>query len=239
MTTKATLVAWHKTDEVRNAVLLLPGGSIKSRGRYWSFVDLGLRALARTLSVAGEPDGLAVYLLRYRYRGWNGEHADALVDTREALDEIRRRHGSVPVSLVGNSLGGRAAFHAADDPSVTSVVGVAPWLPEGDPVDQLAGRRVLIMHGERDRSEASAASSLAYARRARAVVPDLARFEVGGDGHYLLRRAVDCWALTTGFVTATVGTRPLHPAIGAAMAAQEPDCLNAPLAVGFGGQADG
>jgi pimeloyl-ACP methyl ester carboxylesterase len=233
------LVAWHGIDDVRAVALLLPGGAVASHGRYWKFVDIGLRALARTLVKTGEPDGLAVYLLRYRYRGWNGADADTLVDTRWALEEIRRRHGDVPVSLVGNSLGGRAAFHAADDPSVASVVGVAPWLPEGDPVEQLAGRRALIMHGARDRSGASAAMSLAYARRARSVVPDLARFEVAGDGHYLLRRAPDCWALAAGFVTATVGTQPLDPAIRAAMTAPEPDGLRTPLAAGFGRTAAG
>jgi pimeloyl-ACP methyl ester carboxylesterase len=239
MSRHGELVPWHTTVHVRGAALILPGGAVNSRGRYWRFADLGLRPLARMLAAAGEPDGLAVYLLRYRYRGWNGAAADTLVDTRWALAEIRRRHGGVPVALVGNSLGGRAAFHAAGDPSVCSVVGVAPWLPEGDPVDQLAGRRALIVHGDRDRGEASAARSLAYARRARAVVPDLARFEVAGDGHYLLRRAPDWLALAAGFVTGTVGTGSLDPRVVAAMAAPEPDGLRTALPVGFGATAGG
>jgi pimeloyl-ACP methyl ester carboxylesterase len=142
-------------------------------------------------------------------------------------------HGDVPVSVVGNSLGGRAAFRAAGDRTVVSVVGVAPWLPEGEPVDQLAGRWVLIMHGDRDRGDASAAWSLDYASRARAVVPDLARFEVVGDNHYLLRRAPDGWAMATAFVSATTGSRPMHPAIAEAMAASGPDGLRTPLLVGF------
>jgi dienelactone hydrolase len=228
MTRTIELISWHRTNDAHAAVIILPGGTESSRGRYWKIADLGLRALARNLAEAGEPDGLAVYLLRYRFRGWNGDAADTLVDTREALERIRQRHGHIPVALVGNSLGGRAAFHAAGDAGVTSVIGIAPWLPEGDPVDQLAGRRVLIMHGDRDHSSASSAMSLAYAQRARGVVTDLARFEVGGEGHFLLRRSSDCWALTVAFVTATVGTRPLDPVIAAAMGAQD---LRVPIPV--------
>jgi pimeloyl-ACP methyl ester carboxylesterase len=226
-----TLVPYRRPAGVHAAVVILPGGAARSRGQYWSVVDVRLRTLARRLAGAGGADGLAVYLLRYRYRGWNGERADTLVDTYEALDRIRRAHGEVPVALVGNSLGGRAAFQAAGTSAVRSVAGIAPWLPPTDPVDQLSGRKVLIVHGAKDRSSASAAMSLAYARRARVIVPDLARFEVAGAGHLLLLRERDCWALVAAFVTATVGSRPLDPAIADAMAA---DGLRTPLEMGFG-----
>ncbi|WP_203923452.1 alpha/beta hydrolase [Rugosimonospora africana] len=234
MTRTAELVAWHQTADVRAAALILPGGAVNGHGRYWKFVDIGLRSLARTLAERGEPDGLAVYLLRYRYRGWNGSDADTAVDARWALGEIHRRHGAVPVCAIGNSLGGRAAFRVASEPTVASVVGIAPWLPEDEPVTELAGRRVLVMHGDRDRGDASAAMSLAYAQRARAVVPDLARFELAGEGHLMLRRSADCWALTTEFVVGTVGAQPLSPAIEAAMAAPAPDGLRTTLPIGYG-----
>ncbi|MFI5909348.1 hypothetical protein [Dactylosporangium sp. NPDC051541] len=68
--------------------------------------------------------------------------------------------GAVPVVLVGNSLGGRAACWEAGDPSVTGVVGIAPWLPEGDPVEQLAGRTVLVLPGDRDRGAAAAPTAV-------------------------------------------------------------------------------
>lgn len=228
------LIPWHRTRDVRGAAVILPGGAARSRGRYWSFVDIGLRSLARRLVERGERDGLAVYLLRYRYRGWNGKRADTAVDTRWALAELVRMHGGVPVALIGNSLGGRAAFWVAGEQHVASVVGIAPWLPNGDPVEQLTGRKVLIVHGSRDRSGASAKSSLAYASRARVVVPDLARFEVVGDNHFLLRRTADCWAVTADFVAGTIGSGPLNPAISAAMVAPAPDGLRTPLAIGFG-----
>jgi pimeloyl-ACP methyl ester carboxylesterase len=233
VTREPQLVGWHRTDDVRGAAVILPGGAARSRGRYWTFVDIGLRALAQQLAERGEPGGLAVYLLRYRHRGWNGDRADTLVDTRWAVAQVERAHGDVPVALIGNSLGGRAAFWAAADPRVASVVGIAPWLPPGDPVEQLAGRKVLIIHGDRDRGSAGARRSLAYAVRARAVVPDLARFEAVGDNHYLLRRYADCWALTTEFVLGTIGGDGLEPVIAAAMAAPAPDGLRTPLPVRF------
>lgn len=170
--------------------------------------ELGLQDLLAGLTERGRSDGIAVHLLHYRYRGWNGAAADTAVDTRWALDEITRRYGEVPVVLIGNSLGGRAAFWTADHPAVVGVVGIAPWLPGGDPVEHLAGRRVLIIHGDRDRSAASADRSLEFARRAREVVPDLVRYEVPGGRHYLVKRADDVRALTTAFVLAVHGAGP-------------------------------
>ncbi|MQY06468.1 alpha/beta hydrolase [Actinomadura macrotermitis] len=189
-------------QEVRAVVLLLPGGSVKSHGRPWAFLEKGLRTLAARIAERGADAGVAVHLLRYRYRGWND--ADTAADARWALAEIERRYGKVPVALVGNSLGGRAAFAVAGEPAVVSVTGVAPWLPEGEPVEHLAGRRVLILHGDKDRSTASAALSLAYAERAREITPRIQRCELPGDGHFLLKHADDCWTMTTDFVLATL-----------------------------------
>lgn len=142
---------------VRGVALLLPGGFVRGRGGPLRIAELGLRDLAAGLAGRGRGHGLAVHLLRYRHSGWNGADADTAVDTRWALDELERRYGPVPVVLIGNSLGGRAAFWCAGHPNVVGVAGIAPWLPSGDGIDQLAGRRVLIVHGTRDHSEASAA----------------------------------------------------------------------------------
>ncbi|MFJ9695629.1 alpha/beta hydrolase [Kitasatospora sp. NPDC101183] len=210
----AELTDRRGSGEVKGVALLLPGGSVRSRRGPLKLAELGLRDLATELTERGGDHGIAVHLLRYRYRGWNGEAADTAVDTRWALAEIARRYGGVPVVLVGNSLGGRAAFWCAGDPAVVGVAGIAPWLPEGDPVDHLAGRRVLVVHGDRDRSTASAAHSLAYARRAAEFVPDLARYEVPEGGHFLVKRADDIRALTTAFVLSTLGDDPAHFATG-------------------------
>lgn len=101
--------------------------------------ELGLRELTTELTGRGRPRGLAVHLLRYRYSGWNGTDADTAVDTRWALDELARRHPGAPVVLIGNSLGGRAAFWCAGHPSVVGVAGIAPWLPSGDAVGNSPG----------------------------------------------------------------------------------------------------
>ncbi|GLZ77184.1 alpha/beta hydrolase [Actinorhabdospora filicis] len=211
--------------EPRAVVLVLPGGSVKSHGRPLSIVEWSMRDLAKRVAGEGAGQGVAVHLLRYRFRGWNGEDADTAADARWALAEIARRYGDVPVALVGNSLGGRAAFAVAGHPSVVAVAGVAPWLPEGEPVAQVAGRRILILHGDADRSTASAALSLAYAERAREVTPEVHRLEVPGDGHFLLRHAKDCWAATAEFVLAALGSAETPARLAAAD-------LRTPLPVG-------
>lgn len=210
----AGLTEWQGEDAVKAVALLLPGGFVRSRRGPLKIAELGLQDLMAELTERGRSGGIAVHLLHYRYRGWNGDAADTAVDTRWALDEITRRYGDVPVVLIGNSLGGRAAFWTAGHPTVAGVVGIAPWLPAGDQGEHLAGRRVLIIHGDRDRSAASAARSLEYARRARQVVPDLVWYEVPGGRHYLIKRADDVRALTTAFVLAVLGAGPSPTASG-------------------------
>ncbi|MEV4094452.1 alpha/beta hydrolase [Streptosporangium saharense] len=215
--------------EVRGIALLLHGGAVNGHGRPSRLAALGLNAPAKRLAELGQGAGVAVVRLRYRFRGWNGAEASTLADTEWALETLRRDHGDVPVVLVGNSLGGRAAFRAAGHPNVVAVAGVAPWLPPGEPVEQLAGRRVLIVHGDRDRSDASAADSLAYAERARPVT-DVRRLEVAKAGHFLLTRADDVWAVTTDFTLDTLtGREPSR------LPPEEPSApLRTPLPIGYG-----
>lgn len=201
-------------SEPRSVVLVLPGGSVKSHGRPLSIVEWSMRDLAKRVAAEGTGQDVAVHILRYRYRGWNGEDADTAADALWALEEIARRYGTVPVALAGNSLGGRAAFAVAGHPSIVAVAGIAPWLPEGEPVEQIAGRRVLILHGDKDNSTASAALSLAYAERARTVNPEVYRLEVPGDGHFLLKHSKDCWTTTAAFLLAALrGETPVHLAV--------------------------
>ena len=47
-------------------------------------------------------------------------------------------------------MGARAAMRAAGHPAVSAVAGLAPWLALGEPVEQLAGRWVLVAHGTAD-----------------------------------------------------------------------------------------
>jgi pimeloyl-ACP methyl ester carboxylesterase len=187
---------------------------------YWRMVPFA-RALART-------DGLAVLMLRYRLRGWNGSARDAARDAEEMLAELHRRRPGVPTALVGHSMGGRAVLHAAGAPDVRAVAALAPWLDGTDPVDQLAGRSVLIAHGDRERTT-DPRESLAYAVRARRVTDRVARFDVLGDGHAMLRRAREWHALVTRFVRGELGFAPEDPAIAHAMRRPTPGGLQVPL----------
>jgi dienelactone hydrolase len=173
----------------RAVALVLPGGQATSRmpASPRQLAARRMRPFAAALHRAGRDAGLAVWLVRYRYRGWNGPQASPLPDIGWALDEARRRHGDVPVVLLGHSMGGRAALRMGGDRSVRAVLALAPWLPEGEPVGQLAGRRVLIAHGSLDRVTSPRASG-AFARRAAAAGAEVTWVEVRGDTHAMLLR---------------------------------------------------
>jgi hypothetical protein len=62
---------------------------------------------ARALRAAGRDHGLAVWVLRYRFQGWNAPDLDPVRDAHWALDKIaRERPGvpGVPGVLVGHGL---------------------------------------------------------------------------------------------------------------------------------------
>jgi pimeloyl-ACP methyl ester carboxylesterase len=169
---------------------------------------LRMLPFARALTAAGSDRGLAVARLRYAVRGWNGAAQAPVGDVRWALDQLGARFPDVPVALVGHSMGGRAALCAAGHDAVRVVVGLAPWIEPGDPVAQLAGRRVLLAHGTRDRVTSPAASA-AYARRAAEVASSVSYVSVSDERHAMLRRAAVWHDLAAGFVTgALLGAAP-------------------------------
>jgi hypothetical protein len=170
--------------------------------------------------------GLAVYMLRYRVRGWNAPARDALVDARWATAAVAESHPGVPVVLLGHSMGGRAALGAAGAPNVVAVCALAPWLDGGDPVGPLAGRTVLLAHGDRDRWTDPAAS-YAYAVRAKAAGVAICRFDVPGGGHFMLTRIRDWHTLVRRFVFGVTGVEPLDPKIANALAQPAPQGLSA------------
>jgi len=182
--------------------------------RMWGFARAVERATARS--------GVAVGTVRYRCRGWNGERADAARDALAALGDLAEELGPVPTVLVGHSMGGRAALRAAGHPCVTGVVALAPWCPRDEPAGHLAGRRVLMLHGDRDRVTSPADTDL-FAARARAAGAGVAGYRVTGSGHTLLRRAAD-WHRTTAALTfGLLGLGPLPDDIAAALALAAPD----------------
>src|SRR5207247_10985204 len=59
--------------------------------------------------------------------------------------------GAEEWGLLGFSMGGAVAIAAADHPRVTTVIGLAPWIPDRLDVSTLDGRRLAIVHGSLDR----------------------------------------------------------------------------------------
>lgn len=221
-------------------VLLLPAGDETSLRRPASVrLPSAVRALGRRLARAGQADGLAAHLVHYRYRGWNGSEAHLAHDATWAADEVVRRYGDVPVSLVGVGMGGRAALRAGGHEAVNSVVAVAPWLPEEDmaaasePVKQLVGRRVLIVHGTNDQ-EVDPELSFRLASRAKKANREVCRFEVHADGHGLHQYRAEVQALAEDFVMGALFGRVLSRPVQDALAAPPPLGLRMPLASGFG-----
>lgn len=179
-------------SDVCGVVVVAPGGT-SADTRPVSPLGLAvLRMIPLTQSIRHALSGSGVEVLqpRYQVRGWNGELASPVHDLAAVLDEICARLGHVPVVLIGHSMGARAAFRVAGHPSVSAVAGLAPWLPPGEPVAQVAGRRVLLAHGTSDHIT-SPAETWAYAERARSVT-EVATVEMRGGEHTMLRR-VSLW----------------------------------------------
>ncbi|ANW21866.1 alpha/beta hydrolase [Streptomyces clavuligerus] len=219
-------------------VLLLPDGEPDSERGPSRWAAARARPLGRALARAGGPHGLVVHPVRYRSRGWNGTQARLAEDAVGAADEVLRRYGDVPVCLAGHGLGGRAALHAADHPSVGVVLALAPWLPEGpasaaEPVRQLVGRRVMIVHGTNDR-RTDPDLSYRLAERAKKVNRSICRFEVHTDGNALRQHHAEVLALATDFVLGSLFPHPYARPVADALAAPPPLGLRMPLAAGFG-----
>jgi pimeloyl-ACP methyl ester carboxylesterase len=174
-------------------------------------------ALAVGQAVRGQ--GVVVRRPVFRLRGWNGEEASPVHDLTDLLDDIRSQYGPAPVVLVGHSMGARAALRAAGHPSVTAVAGLAPWVPPGEPVDQLTGRRVLLAQGTSD-VITRPADTWAYADRARTLTA-VAEIEVRGGEHTMLRRASLWHAIAAAFACVSLGLPP--PPGPAAVALASPD----------------
>ncbi|WP_405880113.1 alpha/beta hydrolase [Streptomyces sp. NBC_01136] len=225
---------------VSGVVLLLPGGDeVSARRPSPMLATASVRALGRRLTRAGRTEGLATHVVHYRFRGWNGSEAHLASDASWAADEVVRRYGDVPVCLAGVDMGGRAALRAAGHTAVNSVLALAPWLPEEDvaappePVKQLAGRRVLIVHGTND-ERSDPELSFRLAARAKKSNRDICRFEVHSDGHGLHQYRSEVHALAENFVMGALFGRGLARPLEDALAAPPPLGLRMPLASGFG-----
>ncbi len=182
-----SLTTYAQPTGARGVILMLHGGKehgdevVDHRSASWR----RSAAMARAIAPAVGEAGVAVHLLRYRHRGWNGG-AGPVADARWALAELRRQYADLPVTLLGHSMGARTSIHVADDPVVRGVVALAPWFPTDEAVDALAGRRLVAAHGRRDHITSPRATRAFVERAGR--VADAEFVDMGPVGHYLLRR---------------------------------------------------
>lgn len=197
----AVLTVLAPAGPTRGVALVLHGGKSHSFAPVQAthLSPARMVPFARHLHAAGRKHGLAVWILRNSVRGWNGEDMTPLKDARWALGRIRAEHPGVPIYLLGHSMGGLTAICAADEPGVDAVVALAPWLDDGTPATPVAGRRVLIVHGDEDRWT-SPSASLRFARRAASEAAELRYVSLRGAGHFMLRRVWLWHKLATGFV---------------------------------------
>jgi len=211
----AHLTVTEPPDEVRAAVLVLHGGREVSTAptRSTQLAVLRMLPIARAVAKAGRPHGLSVARLRFTVRGWNGDLRSPVADANEALDQLAARHPGAPIAVVGHSMGGRTALNVAGHPSVTTVVGLAPWIERSDPIEQISGRRVLLAHGTGDR--------ITDPRRSKRLVADLESIArsatfvaIDGDKHAMLHRPGVWNALTAGYVLGALCDVPPGDALG-------------------------
>lgn len=186
-------------EDPRGLVLMLHGGRadghapVDERSASWRRSNAMLTHIGGRVTDAG----MSIWLLRYAVRGWNersGPTPSPVLDARWALEQVRREHpdrSALPVVLLGHSMGARTAVAVADDPSVTGVVALAPWLPADEPCTSLRDRRLAAAHGSSDRIT-SAKQTAEFVRRAGDVAASAEFHSMGRVGHYMLRR-ISAW----------------------------------------------
>jgi dienelactone hydrolase len=124
------------------AVVCVNGGQAAEVAGTWS---ASLEWLVRRL--APQFPELAFAEVRYRIKSWN--KLDWCVeDARAAVARIGARR----TLLLGFSMGGAVSVRMADDPSVETVLGLAPWLPDQLSLEPLHGKRLRVLHGSLDRA---------------------------------------------------------------------------------------
>lgn len=218
---EARIVDTSVPSDPKGLVLVLHGGAARQRSMRVSPAQLSVLRMvpiaARIAHLA--PDELIVQRLLNSRRGWDSHHTP-VADVKWALAQAAERFGGrLPTCLVGHSLGGRAALLAATDPAVHSAVALAPWVyPDEGRID-LAGRPVLIVHGDADR--------IASPSRSAAVARDLARtarvayLTVDGGKHAMLCRHSTFDGVAADFVVATLLGREPSPLVARALAGEQ------------------
>lgn len=215
VTNHPRLVQTSDPADPAGLVLVLHGGASRRGNPMVSPTQLSVIRMipvAQRVARAGR-HRLGVFRLLNSTRGWDAHHTP-VDDVAWALGELRRRFDrDLPVSLVGHSLGGRAAVLAAARPEVRSVVALNPWVYPSDGAADLTGRRILIVHGTNDRI-AQPSTSVEMARGlSRTAAVEYVR--VDGGKHAMLRRHSVFDRLAADFASSTLlDAAPARPTPG-------------------------
>lgn len=179
-------------------VVCMNGGVAGARPGDWSSTLEWLLG-----EVAPRLPGLALYQLRYRVKSWNRLDM-CMADARAAIDGAGAEPGGDgaqprPTALLGYSMGGAVAIAVAGHPAVSTVVGLAPWIPDRLDLSGLDGRRFAAIQGSWDAylpgipGVSAASSRRGFERiRRRGVQGDYTL--IGGGLHPIALRAP--WGLT-------------------------------------------
>jgi dienelactone hydrolase len=112
-------------------------------GTWSASLELLVRRLAPQFSQ------LTFVEVRYRVKSW--KRLTWCIDDCRAAITLAAGEGAGEIALLGFSMGGAAAIAAADHPLVSTVIGLAPWIPDRLDVHALDGRRFAVVHGALDR----------------------------------------------------------------------------------------
>jgi dienelactone hydrolase len=121
------------------------GGTGRETEGTWSAT---LEWLVRRL--APEFPDVSFVEVRYRVKSW--KRLPSCIDDCRAAVSLAVDGGAGEIALLGFSMGGAVAISAADDARVTTVIGLAPWIPDRLDVSTLDSRRLAIVHGSLDRA---------------------------------------------------------------------------------------
>ena len=126
------------------AIVCVNGGQSRDVPGTWS---ASLEWLVDRL--APERPGIAFAEVRYRIKSWR-RLGMCIEDAAAAVAEMTAA-GARRVLLLGFSMGGAVAIATAGHPAVTTVLGLAPWIPDRLDLSGLEGRRLAVLHGAWDR----------------------------------------------------------------------------------------
>ena len=170
-----------------HAVVLVNGGQGAQVPGTWSATLEWLVA-----RLAPEFPELGFAEVRYRIKSW--KRLTWCIDDCRAALSLAVGDGAEELGLLGFSMGGAVAIAAAGHPAVSTVIGLAPWIPDRLDVSALEGKRLAIVHGALDRwlpfiPGVSVQNSLRGFERIRKLEVDASHTIISGGLHGLALRA--------------------------------------------------